>query len=228
MCKIYENAHFEETVNEEVNGCHDVSAVDTDGVTNEETSENVVFPVTGQEACSAMTDDPSRDVEGGDIVLVHKTTIDGDYSLCLSTDDLDVKPFDESETNPSSTLSSRTRTYWQPPMDRYFIDLMLEHVRKGNQVDGVFRKQAWADMISQFNAKFGFKYDVDILKNRYKTLRKQYKVIRKILEIDGFKWDDVRQMVAADDYVWQEYIKVCSFSLLYDKYKCHSNLFSSS
>ncbi|CBI36907.3 unnamed protein product, partial [Vitis vinifera] len=101
----------------------------------------------------------------------------------------------------------RTRTYWQPPMDRYFIDLMLDQVQKGNQVDGVFRKQAWMEMIASFNAKFGFKYDMDVLKNRFKTLRRQYNVIRSLLDLNGFIWDDTRQMVTADDCVWQDYIK---------------------
>lgn len=107
-----------------------------------------------------------------------------------------------------STLGSRSRTYWQPPMDRYFIDLMLEQVRKGNRVDGVFTKQAWMEMIASFNSEFGFNYGMDILKNRYKTLRRQYNVIKNLLDLDGFAWDDTRQMVIADDFVWQDYIKV--------------------
>ena len=121
---------------------------------------------------------------------------------------------DTTETMPNVTtnpLYSRTRTYWQPPMDRFFIDLMLEQVQKGNQIDGVFRKQAWIEMIASFNAKFGFNYDMDILKNRYKTLRRQYNVIKNLLELDGFAWDDARQMVTADDSVWQDYIKVCIY-----------------
>ncbi|TYJ21211.1 hypothetical protein E1A91_A08G049800v1 [Gossypium mustelinum] len=77
----------------------------------------------------------------------------------------------------------------------------------GNQIDGVFCKEAWTEMIASFNAKFGSNYDVDILKNRYKTLRRQYNVIKNLLQLDGFAWDDDRQMVIADDSVWQEYIK---------------------
>ncbi|KAL3827791.1 hypothetical protein ACJIZ3_016593 [Penstemon smallii] len=45
---------------------------------------------------------------------------------------------------------------------------------KGNQVDGLFRKQAWKEMISYFSSKSGFNYEVDILKNRYKSLRRQH------------------------------------------------------
>ncbi|CAM8924778.1 unnamed protein product [Rhodiola kirilowii] len=207
LCTIYEKAHSE------VHGSSDVSVVDTDGFTNElvaptsnneEPCKNVVLSRTSQDGCAATAEDISRNVEEGELVSIHE--VDGDYTVSLSTVDLDVRPLSDANT-PSFTPSTRTRTYWQPPMDRYFIDLMLEQVRKGNQVDGVFRKHAWADMISQFNAKFVFKYDVDILKNRYKTLRKLYNVIRKLLEMDEFRWDDMRQMVAADDYVWQEYIK---------------------
>ncbi|KAK7379019.1 hypothetical protein VNO80_04471 [Phaseolus coccineus] len=117
------------------------------------------------------------------------------------------------ETTPS--FGTRTRTYWQPPMDRYFINLMLAHVQKGNQFDGVFSKQAWMEIISSFNEKFGFEYSLEILKNRYKTLRRQYNLIKSLLQLDGFAWDEIRQMVIADDYVWQDYIKVHPYARQY-------------
>ncbi|PSR94733.1 L10-interacting MYB domain-containing protein [Actinidia chinensis var. chinensis] len=131
--------------------------------------------------------------------------IDEDYGISMSNtiDNVTLQPIADS----SSRVGTRSRTFWQPPMDRYFIDLMLEHVQKGNQIDGLFPKQAWMEMIASFNARFGFKYDIDILKNRYKTLRRQYKVIKNLLDLNGFSWDETRQMVTADDCVWQDYIK---------------------
>ena len=147
--------------------------------------------------------------------IPQEITIDEDYRICVSevVDGFVTKGAgdDVQEASPNITGSmagNRTRTYWQPPMDRFFIDLMLEQWQKGNQIDGVFRKQAWMDMIASFNARFGFNYDVDVLKNRLKTLRRQHNVIKNLLELDGFTWDDARQMVTADDYVWQDYIKV--------------------
>ncbi|EOA22753.1 hypothetical protein CARUB_v10003465mg [Capsella rubella] len=115
----------------------------------------------------------------------------------------------------SSTVTSnskggnitRCRTTWHPPMDRYFIDLMLGQAGRGNQIEGVFRKQAWTEMANLFNAKFESYFDVDVLKNRYKTLRRQFSAIKSLLRSDGFAWDDERQMVTADDNVWQDYIK---------------------
>ncbi|KAK6158763.1 hypothetical protein DH2020_006077 [Rehmannia glutinosa] len=86
--------------------------------------------------------------------------------------------------NPSSNHCSRT--YWTPTMERYFIDLMLEHIHRGNRVGHTFNKQAWTDMLAVFNAKFGSQYDKD----------------------NGFSWDETRQMVVADDYVWDAYIKI--------------------
>lgn len=140
------------------------------------------------------------------VEALHDIMINEEYDISLSKETVDEKPqAPPGETGPS--MSHRTRTYWQPPMDRYFIDLMLDQVQKGNQVDGVFRKQAWMEMIASFNAKFGFKYDMDVLKNRFKTLRRQYNVIRSLLDLNGFVWDDTRQMVTADDCVWQDYIK---------------------
>lgn len=143
---------------------------------------------------------------GSEPKAVGEIAVDEDYGISRSNRVVE-------EPNSKGTIvATRTRTSWHPPMDRYFIDLMLEQVRKGNQIEGVFRKQSWAEMIASFNAKFGFNYDVDVLKNRYKTLRRQYNVIKNLLELNGFVWDDARQMVTADDYVWQDYVKVCIFS----------------
>lgn len=154
------------------------------------------------------TNSATQPMDANEVVAVAlpEILIDEDYGISIS-EKVDDDPLPLPNIS-GTTMGSRSRTYWQPPMDRYFIDLMLEQVQKGNRVDGVFSKQAWMEMIASFNTKFGFDYGMDILKNRYKTLRRQYNVIKNLLELDGFAWDDTRQMVIADDYVWQDYIKV--------------------
>ncbi|KAK4418094.1 hypothetical protein Salat_2222100 [Sesamum alatum] len=136
---------------------------------------------------------------------LHDIMIDEDYVISIAKGMVDKACLFLPDIGTS--MGARTRTCWQPPMDRYFIDLMLGQVNQRNHVDGLLRKQAWREMISSFNAKFGFNYTVDILKNRYKTLRRQHNVIKNLLELDGFAWDEARQMVIADDCVWQNCIK---------------------
>lgn len=146
----------------------------------------------------------------GSVGSSHEITVNEDYEMSITKEFMDGMPLDAQSNTGSAVNNSRSRTYWQPPMDRYFIDLMLDQIQNGNQIDGVFRKHAWVEMIASFNSKFGFNYDIDVLKNRYKTLRRQYNVIKNLLDLNGFFWDDTRQMVTADDHVWQNYIKVSS------------------
>ncbi|KAK8282816.1 hypothetical protein V6Z12_D08G051800 [Gossypium hirsutum] len=85
----------------------------------------------------------------------------------------------------------RSRTIWTPEMDRYFIDLMLEQLNKGNRFDDhVFSKTAWMNMNSSFNE------------------RNLYKAVKNLLNQKGFNWDSTRQMVIAENKIWDEYIKV--------------------
>ncbi|KAK6912481.1 Myb/SANT-like domain, partial [Dillenia turbinata] len=108
----------------------------------------------------------------------------------------------------SLTSNERTRTYWTSAMERYFIDLMLDQMNRGNRLGHTFNKQAWTDMLTMFNAKFESQYDKDVLKSRYTNLWKQFNDIKNLLNQAGFTWDESRQMVIADDYVWDAYIKV--------------------
>lgn len=105
-----------------------------------------------------------------------------------------------------SSSNENLRTNWTPPMDNYFIELLIDQVRGGNKTGNVFSKGAWTEMIALFNEQFGFRHETGVLKNRYKWLRKQYNNI-KILVQNGFRWDEKQQMVTADNHVWDEYIK---------------------
>lgn len=93
-------------------------------------------------------------------------------------------------------------------MDLFFIDLMLEQVRKGNRIGQSFITQAWNDMVASFNEKFRSQHDKEILKNRYKHFKKQYNDVKILLQHSGFSWDDGREMVTAEDCVWDAYLKV--------------------
>ncbi|MED6138191.1 hypothetical protein PIB30_119046 [Stylosanthes scabra] len=149
-----------------------------------------------------------KDIGEDDHEVLHDIMVDEDFGIS----NLEAENDDDSEQRvvkeTVTPFSIRTRTYWQPPMDRYFINQMLAHIEKGNRPDGVFSRQAWMEMISTFNEKFGFEYSLEHLKNRYKTLRRQYNLIKNILDLDGFVWDEARQMITADDSAWQDCIKV--------------------
>ncbi|XP_020885417.1 L10-interacting MYB domain-containing protein isoform X1 [Arabidopsis lyrata subsp. lyrata] len=105
------------------------------------------------------------------------------------------------------TCNDRTRTYWTPTMERFFIDLMLEHLHRGNRTGHTFNKQAWNEMLSVFNSKFGSQYDKDVLKSRYTNLWKQYNDVKCLLDHGGFVWDQTHQTVIGDESLWSLYLK---------------------
>ncbi|EOA28611.1 hypothetical protein CARUB_v10024832mg [Capsella rubella] len=105
------------------------------------------------------------------------------------------------------TCNDRTRTYWTPTMERFFIDLMLEHLNRGNRTGHTFSKQAWTDMVCVFNSKFGSQYDKDVLKSRYTNLWKQYNDVKSLLDHGGFVWDQTHQIVTGDESLWSLYLK---------------------
>ncbi|KAB2627948.1 hypothetical protein D8674_032743 [Pyrus ussuriensis x Pyrus communis] len=107
--------------------------------------------------------------------------------------------------------NDRSRTYWTATMESYFIDLMLEQMHRGARVGHASNNQVWTEMLSVFNAQVGSRCDKDVLKSRYTTLWKLFDDVKSLLGQDGFSWDESRQMVVADEYVWDAYNEVQFF-----------------
>lgn len=99
-------------------------------------------------------------------------------------------------------------------MDYYLIDLLVDQVNNGNRVGQTFITSAWNEMVTAFNAKFCSQHSKDVLKNRYKHLRRLYNDIKFLLEQNGFSWDTRRDMVTADDGIWNTYIQACHILFL--------------
>jgi len=103
--------------------------------------------------------------------------------------------------------SERARTDWTASMEQFFIELLLDQLGRGNQVDNGFNKNAWTDMLAIFNAKFGCQHGRRVLKNRFKKRLKHYCDITNLIK-QGFLWDEQQLMLLADDDVWNAYVKV--------------------
>lgn len=111
-------------------------------------------------------------------------------------------------TGLATATKEQLNTDWTLAMDRYFVKLMLDQLKRGNKTNNMFKKQSWKDMLTLFNAKFGFQYGKNFLEHRYKKLLKYYTDVRSLLQEKGFSWDEKRQRITADDDTWDYYIKV--------------------
>ncbi|KAI3944157.1 hypothetical protein MKW92_013315, partial [Papaver armeniacum] len=110
------------------------------------------------------------------------------------------------ESDQSSNPQTGRKT-WTPPMDRLIIGLMAYQVLEGQLLDGQFIKHAWTHIVDNFKHSFGSSFTKDVLKNRMKTLKKNYVVVSTLRGQSGFGWYQSREIVVADDAVWDDYIK---------------------
>lgn len=107
-------------------------------------------------------------------------------------------------------ILGRPKAEWTPSRDAYLVELFIEQHDCGRTAYNEFKVEVYKSVTNDFNRKFGLNLEENQIKNRYNVMKKDFGIVKTLLSHVGFAWDDIRQMVVADDKSWDSYIAVCN------------------
>ena len=110
------------------------------------------------------------------------------------------------------TSSRNPKVVWTKEMERKLLDLLLEQVNLGRKGDGGFRREAWSAIERRFNTELKLNLGKENFRNKLKTWKTGYRIMKDLRNTSGFGWNEVTQCVDAEDSVWDELLKVMSSS----------------
>jgi len=128
--------------------------------------------------------------------------------------------WDESEpcdaVNYDNVRDPGRQMRWTSDMDSCLSAILVQQIKQGNrsEFDYKFRPAAFEASVLAINENFQLYLTKEHVKNRLKTWKKQYDILKELKNQSGFEWDEKRKMVIANDSVWSEYIKVLTSLLL--------------
>lgn len=128
----------------------------------------------------------------------------------LTPDNEAVEVADTSQIQSVSPKEQSKYMTWTKEMDNCLGKILVEQARQGNKIDTNLKSPAYTVAVSALNNRFQLDLMKDHIRNRIRTWKRQYGVLKELLEQSGFKWDEMRKMVIADDSAWDDYTKVCS------------------
>ncbi|KAJ4979223.1 hypothetical protein NE237_010003 [Protea cynaroides] len=112
-----------------------------------------------------------------------------------------------SQIQKGNTNERTKNMMWTNEMDRCLTKALVQQVKKGNKIDKSLTSSAYTSAVTVLNKKFALDMNKEHIRNRLKTWKKQYAVLKELLAQSGFHWDERQKMVVASDSVWNEYIK---------------------
>lgn len=118
---------------------------------------------------------------------------------------------------PLQQPETQSRAKWTSALTKVLVDLLVDQVRQGNKRNKSFDKKAWECVCEDFREQTGLTWDNEQLKSRYAALRKQYVIVKSLLDHGDFQWDQSTGVIMATDEAWDGYIKVRYF-----RFYCHN------
>jgi hypothetical protein len=79
-------------------------------------------------------------------------------------------------------------------IELFLIGLLKDYDVPGFRTQNAWTKEAWTNVVSQLNDKFGTSYSLSQV-NQEHELKKDYHVVKELKEESGFGWDNERKMV---------------------------------
>ncbi|KAF8576208.1 hypothetical protein K439DRAFT_1623016 [Ramaria rubella] len=101
---------------------------------------------------------------------------------------------------------------WSASEEAEMIDLLLEQKAIGNSSENGFKPAVWQLVVTAVELALegqekGLAKDAKACKARYQQLKPNYKIVQTSWDLSGFGWDEGRQMVTANEDIWEKYLK---------------------
>lgn len=96
---------------------------------------------------------------------------------------------------------------WSIAMDKCLIEALAIQAKNGNKIDKCFNENAYTSACVAVNSRFNLNLNNQKVINRLKTIKKRYKVMRDMLNQEGFGWNPNTKMIECDNEdLWKRYV----------------------
>ncbi|KAK6924519.1 Myb/SANT-like domain, partial [Dillenia turbinata] len=108
---------------------------------------------------------------------------------------------------PTQPEEPQSRAKWTASLTKTLADLMVDQVREGNRPKKSFATKAWNSICDNFRKETGLMWDKEQLKSRFAALKKQYNIVKSLLEHRDFSYDESSCTIIATDEAWYNYVQ---------------------
>ncbi|XP_024190818.2 L10-interacting MYB domain-containing protein-like [Rosa chinensis] len=112
-------------------------------------------------------------------------------------------------TGTENEGSGKRKATWPDEVVAIFCDIAVKEVAKGNRPGTHFDKKGWSNVIKAFKELTGRDYDKRQLKNKWDSLKNDWKLWSSLLHKEtGIGWDPTRKTVDAPAEWWESKIQI--------------------
>ena len=105
--------------------------------------------------------------------------------------------------------TEKSRISWDDKSTGIFIQACIDQIMKKERQGGSFTPAGWINIFYGFNKKSGKSVEKKQLKNKYDSLKKEWRVWDKLFAKEtGISYDSVNHKVIAEDEWWERKIQV--------------------
>ncbi|XP_019054324.1 PREDICTED: L10-interacting MYB domain-containing protein-like [Nelumbo nucifera] len=113
---------------------------------------------------------------------------------------------DSSSSQPENK-TGKTNMSWTQDIDNLLIDTLAEQVNLGNKVDKNFKSPTYTAAARAISTKFSIECTQGYIRNRLKTIKQNFVILKNLLNQSGFAWNDSTKTIDATPDVWATYIE---------------------
>uniref|UniRef100_A0A7N2N866 Myb/SANT-like domain-containing protein n=1 Tax=Quercus lobata TaxID=97700 RepID=A0A7N2N866_QUELO len=114
---------------------------------------------------------------------------------------------DVSAPKIAETSNAADSKVWPEPVEKQFIEILLEAAAKGNICNGIMKKDLGPVVTEEFNNRTGKYYSVNQIKENFKRLKKKYRAFSQLIDRTDMEWDSDANIVKGSDAAWLDAVK---------------------